>query len=1143
MVVIGVFVLCGCVKSNAVPCADGRVCPEGTTCDDAHMLCVPDQQREVCNGVADGEPCEFAGQPGLCDLGVCLPASCGNGETAGLEVCDDGNTISGDGCRADCLKEEVCGDGEVDANEDCDDGNANGADSCDACVETEWVTSVKIGVGSATATTTAAPAAIAFDGSGNLYVAERARVLRIDADGNASVVAGIGVPGFGGDGGKATDALISEDPAGLAVDGLGNIYLGDTRNHRVRKIDSSGVITTIAGNGLGGFSGDRGPATVAQINMPNGIAIDGLGNMLIADRFNNRIRHIDVSGIITTVAGTGQSTFSGDGGLAVAAALNGPTSVSLAGAGAFYIADASNNRVRKVQNEIITTVAGNGTGAAVDGGPATASGFAFLRGVAAGIANDFYIADQQNDRVRRVDSAGTVTTVAGTGVRGYSGDGGLATTATINQPFTLTVDTSGALVFADTQNHRIRRVSAAGIISTIAGTGSRLPVNNAGAATSTKLGNLVSVVVDAAGNRFFSEQAECRVRRIDPAGILHHVGGTTCGYGGDNGPATAAQLQAPTGLALDGQGRLLIADFTNLRVRRIDANGVITTVAGDGTLGTSGDGGAATAAQLSSPIDVARSPTGFFISEAGASRIRHVDAAGTITTVAGNGTSGFSGDGGAATAAQLSTAGGIGSNAAGNLYIADFITQRVRKVDTAGIITTIAGTGTSGFSGDGGPAINAQFAAPRDIAVDANGNLYIPDAGNRRLRRIDPQGNISTFAGSSGAFARDGDGAAATSASMLSVLSVATGGTDVYMTDSGDIRRIDANGIITTIGGAIDPPTIGPLALATLVSPKALVIAQAFTIFAGGTSGTVQLARNASAVLEVVAGRYPQATAAGNRARFRDQTFGTVGGVAYDSANSLMFLTESSANRIHVVTMVNPDDEGTWTIAPLANAAGTAGFANGTASSAQFREPAGLYYDAAAKQLYVADSGNHVIRVINLAAGVGSATVATAVGTPEVRGFFGDGGLADDALLFEPRALTRCGAEMFVADTGNNRIRRVEAGGRITTVLGDGSAALSGEGAPSFAFSVNAPLGLACDPTGNLFVTSSSAVRLLPVNDSGAVDGLGEVQTIYGLPPRDTFPANATRCLSGLAVVDATAIQVVDACAGLLIELRRQPRP
>ena len=347
------------------------------------------------------------------------------------------------------------------------------------------------------------------------------------AQATITTFAGTGVPGFSGDGGPAVQAQLNL-PGDVAVDGAGNVYVADTNNHRIRKVDPSGTtatITTIAGTEESGFSGDGGAAVQAQLNLPHGVAVDGSGNVYIADTNNHRIRKVDPSGTTATIAGTGVSGFSGDSGAAVQAQLNLPHGVAVDGSGNVYIADTNNHRIRKVDPSGTTaTIAGTGvSGFSGDSGAAVQAQLNLPHGVAVDGSGNVYIADTNNHRIRRVDSSGTTTTIAGTGVSGFSGDGGAAVQARLNSPHGVAVDGSGNVFIADTNNHRIRRVDSSGTITTIAGTG-------------------------------------------------------VSGFSGDGGPAVQAQLYLPHGVAVDGlgSGNVYIADTNNHRIFKLPLYGRVS---------------------------------------------------------------------------------------------------------------------------------------------------------------------------------------------------------------------------------------------------------------------------------------------------------------------------------------------------------------------------------------------------------------------------------------------------------------------------------------------------------------------------------------------------------------------------------------
>ena len=334
-----------------------------------------------------------------------------------------------------------------------------------------------------------------------------------------------------------------------------------------------------------------------------------------------------------------------------------------------------------------------------------------------------------------------IATVAGTGVAGFSGDSGSAIGAQLNRPNAAWIDGAGNLYISDRNNHRVRKIDAAGVITTVAGTGVAGYSGDTGSATSAQLNYPGALVMDSAGILYIMDYGNHRVRKVDATGIITTAAGTgVAGYSGDGGPATSAQLNllGPAGIGMDGSGNLYIADRNNCRVRKVDASGVITTVAGTGTCGYSGDGGPATSAKLSnlSALMVDGSGNIYIGDQYTNQRVRKVDTAGIITTLAGTGVQGHTGDGGPATSAQINNPSGLAMDGMGNLYITVQSSHRVRKVDTDGIITTIIGTGAAGYSGDGGPAVSAQLYNPTGLVMDGVGNFYIADMDNQRVRKV-----------------------------------------------------------------------------------------------------------------------------------------------------------------------------------------------------------------------------------------------------------------------------------------------------------------------------------------------------------------------------------------------------------------------
>lgn len=591
------------------------------------------------------------------------------------------------------------------------------------------------------------------------------------------------------------------DPARVATDSSGNFYFAGL--HTIFKVDPNGTLTRVAGTGRSGYSGDGGPATNAQFVNPDGIALDAAGNLFVTDKDAHVVRRVAADGTISTVAGIGTAGYSGDGGPATGAQFNGPTGVAVDAAGNLYVADTANNCVRKVTSGgTITTVAGNGNqGYGGDGGAATGATLNGPQGLALDASGNLYIADTYNDRVRMVAPNGTIGTVAGTGISSFSGDGSAAAGATLVLPTDVAVDQAGNLYIADFGNSRVRLVTQ-GVINTVAGSSDGdQPADNL-AALNVRFNGPTGIAVDPAGNLYLAEGSvgsgsglaagDFKIWKISAAGILSTAAGNGWQtYAGDGAAASLAQFNAPTGVALDSAGNLFVADSLNNRVRKVAPDGTITTVAGNGLAGFSGDAGPATSAQLKKPVAVAVDPAGnLFITDSGNQRVRKVFPDGTIGTVAGNGNAGLFGDGDFAWLAALHDPRGIAVDAYGRIYIADTGNHRVREVMPDGRITTLAGT-SQGFSGDGGPAVNAQLNSPADVALDPSGNLYVADQGNNRVREILSSGNIITFAGAS-----SGDLSAPGGLALDS-----TG--NLYIADSGhnQVRQVSASNGSVPIAG------------------------------------------------------------------------------------------------------------------------------------------------------------------------------------------------------------------------------------------------------------------------------------------------------------------------------------------------------
>lgn len=627
------------------------------------------------------------------------------------------------------------------------------------------------------------------------------------AKGEISTFAGLTVPNCSGV--QTRDSIVFKSPYGAVVAPDGSLIFSATSHTRIYRIDTFGNVTTFAGTGVGGWSGDGGPATLAQIGSPYQLTLSSTGEVIFADYSINVVRKIDSAGIITTLAGNGSPSVTGDGGYATNAAIGRPVGVAADSFGNIYISDFSNNRIRKVDSSgIISHYAGTGvnnyTG---DGGMATA---AALRpyGLTIGPNGDLYVAAYFHNRIRRISSNGKIYRVAGTGTTGGTGDEGPATSATLNRPSFITFDSVGNLFISEYVGHRVRKVDTNGTISLVAGTGSKtIDFNTDGiSATTTSVSDPGQVAIDSAGQVYIPSYQQHLFRVLRSDGSLPIFSGQyVSGFTGDGGPATAARLEGPVGFVRDAAGNSFISEHTSGRIRKIDTHGIITVYAGTGTSGPATDGVHATSSNLNSPYFLSMDKSGSLVFPDSVNhQIRKIETNGVITTLVGTGTGGYAGDGNPATAALINDAKHAVFDSAGNMYFSDRGNYRIRKVDTKGIISTIAGLGTSAISGENIPATSATLSDPFGLAFDKNGNLYFAEYKSHQIRKIAVDGNISTFAGT-GTGANSGDGGPASSAGIANPVYLVFGPDDsLYVSTSlspGRVRRIDSNGIIQTVAG------------------------------------------------------------------------------------------------------------------------------------------------------------------------------------------------------------------------------------------------------------------------------------------------------------------------------------------------------
>lgn len=947
------------------------------------------------------------------------------------------------------------------------------------------------------------PTGLAVDLAGNIYVADRGnhKIRKITPGGVVGTLAGSGTLGIT-DGSSTAARFYS--PSGVAVDASGIVYVADSSNNRIRKIGPDGRVSTLAGSGQQDDLDAKG--ILASFYNPKGVAVDALGNVYVADGDNHKIRQISPAGEVSTLAGSGLiGTADGSG---AAASFYNPFGLAIDALNNVYVADTNMNKIRKVNAGCYTIAPLLPVGLSIDITTGTISGMptvatkSTVYKVSARNASGtgtfditietkievpiFSYTTPQNYEINTVISPltpvniggavpfGTTTALSGTGEVGSTDGSG--TLASFRSPIGAAIDASGNIYVADSGSDKIRKIAPDGVTTTFAGSGTRGSAD--GSAATASFNSPMAVALDASGNVYVADSANHKIRKITPAGVVSTLAGLgTAGF--ENGASTVARFYFPSGVAVDASGNVYVADTNSQRIKKITPSGVVSTFAGSGAVGAGDYTGVS--ATFNFPRGIAIDASGnLYVGDVDSNKIRKINTAGRVSTLAGNTSSGDV-DGSTVTA-RFARPSELAIDASGAVYVADRDNSKIKKISPTGVVTTLSGGITDGD-------VRESFSSPSGVGVDSSGNVYVADAGNGKVYKINPSYTVTPklpeglyLDSSTGVIS--GIAKVATPATVYTITATNSTGTGTFDITIATLKKTPIISYTTPLsyvaGTAITPLTpintggeIYGGNTTTLAGSGAtgissgIATAASFNLARGVAvdgSGTVYVADTFNNIIRKITPLGVVSVLDGSDTAYFKRPHGIVA-----DASGTVYVADTEN---HVIRKITPAGE----ISIIAGS-GTAGSADGTGYGASFNLPRGIAVDGSGT-VYVADTGNSKIRKIDP---TGVVSTLAGSGTPG----FTDGSGTAARFNYPPALAVDALGTVYVADNSNYKIRKITPDGSVSTLAGNGAqAVVDGNGTEASFYNLN---GIAVDASGNLYVTESNKNKIRKITPQGAV--------------------------------------------------------